>query len=230
MKKVIVGVFAHPDDESFGPAGTLILEHEQGTELHLITLTAGESGANPDNVGDLGALRLEEWRTSGQIMGASSMTHLGYQDGSLSNSDICVIADKIEGKLREILTDSTITELQMMCFELGGVSGHIDHIVASRAICAVFYRLKPTDARLTKVRLFCLPEHWQPEPDVNWIFMDKGYRETDIEVVDVSSTHQKRIAAIKAHRSQRQDGARLLEHCVDPASEGACYDYFVVRS
>jgi LmbE family N-acetylglucosaminyl deacetylase len=230
MKKVIVGVFAHPDDESFGPAGTLILEHEQGTEIHLITLTAGEAGANPDNVDDLGALRLEEWRTSGEIMGASSMTHLGYQDGMLSNSQICEIADKIEGKLDEILTDETITELQMMCFELGGVSGHIDHIVASRAACAVFYRRKSSDQRITNIRLFCLPELWQPEPDIGWIFMDKGYKETDIEKVDVSSAHQKRVKAINTHQSQRGDGARLLERCGDPSSEGACYDYFVVRS
>ena len=230
MKKVIVGVFAHPDDESFGPAGTLILEHEQGTEIHLITLTSGEAGANPDNVADLGALRLEEWRISGKIIGASSMTHYGFGDGMLNNNDLCEISDKIEGKLHEILTDKTITELQIMSFELGGVSGHIDHIVASRAACAVFYRLKPADQRLTNIRLFCLTEERQPEPDVGWIFMDKGYKKTDLEAVDVRSSHQKRIDAIHAHHSQRGDAARLLEHCADPASDGACYDYFVVRT
>jgi LmbE family N-acetylglucosaminyl deacetylase len=230
MKKVIVGVFAHPDDESFGPAGTLILEHEQGTEIHLITLTAGEGGANPDNVADLGSLRIEEWRASGKIIGARSMTHYGYQDGMLNNSLLCEISDKIEGKLHEILADEAITELQLMSFELGGVSGHIDHIVTSRALCAVFYRLKPSDKRLTNIRLFCLPEEWQPEPDIGWIFMDKGYKKSDIEVVDISSVHKKRIEVINAHQSQRGDGVRLLEHCTDPASEGACYDYFVVRN
>ena len=37
MKKIIFGIFAHPDDEAFGPSGTLLLETRSGTELHLIT-------------------------------------------------------------------------------------------------------------------------------------------------------------------------------------------------
>ena len=230
MKKVIVGVFAHPDDESFGPAGTLILEHEQGTEIHLITLTAGEAGANPDNVDDLGALRLKEWRKSGEIIGASSMTYLGYTDGQLNNDVMQEAADKIEEKLGEILADNAVKELQLMCFELGGLSGHIDHIVASRAACAVFYRLKPSDQRLTKIRLFCLPEEWQPDPDVSWIFMDKGYNTADLEAVDVSSCCDKRMQVIRAHHSQRLDGERFIQKCNDPAAEVAHFDYFVSRS
>ena len=77
MKKVIFGIFAHPDDEAFGPAGTLIQEVQNGSELHLITITAGEAGSNPDNYDDLGQIRLEEWRRSGELIGATTMTHLG---------------------------------------------------------------------------------------------------------------------------------------------------------
>ena len=44
MKRVIFGIFAHPDDEAFGPSGTLLMETKAGTELHLITLTLGEAG------------------------------------------------------------------------------------------------------------------------------------------------------------------------------------------
>ncbi|MFZ2494806.1 MAG: PIG-L family deacetylase [Candidatus Saccharimonadales bacterium] len=62
MKKVIFGIFAHPDDEAFGPAGTLIQEVQNGSEVHLITLTAGQAGSNPDNHEDPGAIRLKEWK------------------------------------------------------------------------------------------------------------------------------------------------------------------------
>ncbi len=60
MNKIIVGIFAHPDDEAFGCSPTLIKEASEGSEIHLITLTAGENGCNPDGHNSLGDIRLEE--------------------------------------------------------------------------------------------------------------------------------------------------------------------------
>lgn len=228
MKKVIVGVFAHPDDESFGPAGTLILEHEQGTEIHLITLTAGESGANPDNVADLGSLRLEEWRKAGELIGATSMTHLGYKDGTLSNTSLVEITEQLEQLVRDKLDDD-VSEVEFMSFELGGISGHIDHIVAARATCGVFYRMKPFDARFTRVRLFCITEECLSEPDVSWIFMDKGYPADECEHVDVTDLLEQRIKIIRTHVSQRGDGDNHIKRHYKTAAEGRQYDYFVIR-
>ena len=37
-------IFAHPDDESFGFAGTLAALHEAGVEVSLVTATRGEEG------------------------------------------------------------------------------------------------------------------------------------------------------------------------------------------
>ena len=64
MKKVIFGIFAHPDDESFGPSGTLLKLRRSGYDLHLIVLTDGEAGVNPDGIENLGEVRLQEWRRS----------------------------------------------------------------------------------------------------------------------------------------------------------------------
>lgn len=229
MKKVIVGVFAHPDDEAFGPAGTLIEEIKRGAEVHLISLTAGEAGANPDNVPDLGVTRLEEWRKAGEIIGAASMTHLGYKDSELSNSDLLPIADHVQTKLLEFLTIEDVSEIEIMSFELGGISGHIDHIVAARAACTAFYRLKPSQPRLTRMRLFCLPKSWQQEPDVSWVFMDQGHDDEVLEKVDVGGCFEQRTAAINAHHSQRHDGEQLLARCKD-GGDAAHFDYFVVRT
>ena len=59
MQKILFGIFAHPDDEAFGPVAALLDEVEKGTELHLITLTGGENGTNPDNLDNLGEVRLQ---------------------------------------------------------------------------------------------------------------------------------------------------------------------------
>ncbi len=47
MTKHLFAVFAHPDDEAFGPSGTLLAETDAGTVLHLVLLTSGEHGINP---------------------------------------------------------------------------------------------------------------------------------------------------------------------------------------
>lgn len=228
MKKVLFAIFAHPDDEGFGPAGTLMKEVASGTEVHLITLTAGEAGENPDNHANLADVRLEEWRKAGALIGASSMTHMGYKDGTLSNTSLVEITEQLEHLVRERL-DDTVSEVEFMSFELGGISGHIDHIVASRATCGVFYRMKPYDPRLTRIRLFCITEDRLAEPDVSWVFMDKGYPLGVCEQVDVTDLFEKRLEIIKAHASQRGDGENHIKRHYKTAAEGRQYDYFVIR-
>lgn len=228
MKKVIFGIFAHPDDEAFGPAGTLIQEVQNGSEVHLITLTAGQAGSNPDNYDDLGSKRLDEWHKAGEIIGASSMTHLGYQDNALCNDSMIEIAEKIETLVREKIDASHPDQVEFMSFELGGISGHIDHIVAARATCLVYYRMKPYDDRLQCVRLFCIPKACAPEPNTNWIFMDAGYDADTLEKVDISSVFDQRVQVIQAHHTQRDDGSVHLER-LRTQCDAPHFDHFIVR-
>lgn len=228
MKKIIVGVFAHPDDESFGPAGTLVLEAQKGTEIHLITLTAGESGNNPDNHENLGAVRLKEWRTAGKLIGAHSMTHLGYHDNALNNTSMVEIAEKVEAYIRRVVDEKGPDELELMSFELGGLTGHIDHIVAARATCLVYYRLKKSLPCMSCIRLFALPESWVTCPDTQWVFMDKGVAEAELQTIDVSSVRERCTEIIKAHHTQRSDAQQHLRRhrtfCRDKL-----YNHFIVR-
>ncbi|HEU4830759.1 MAG TPA: PIG-L family deacetylase, partial [Candidatus Saccharimonadales bacterium] len=111
MKKIIFGIFAHPDDEAFGPAGTLLLETRAGTELHLVTLTAGDAGTNPDNHTDLGKVRLEEWRKAGQLIGASSMHSLKYKDGQLNNLSMIEVGHEIIDLVDKAIDKDPNTEI-----------------------------------------------------------------------------------------------------------------------
>lgn len=205
MKKILFGIFAHPDDEAFGPGGALIKAVHDGVELHLITLTLGQNGTNPDNAPDLGAVRREEWRKSGTMMGATGQHELGYIDGRLCNIEMLEIADKIERIVRETISDQDV-EVEFMGFDLNGLTGHIDHIVASRALCLAFYRLKQRDDRFTRVRLFCLPREQNPEVDTDWIYMEAGRTPEEIsEVIDAREYHDQIIEVMHTHHSQRGD-------------------------
>ena len=46
MNKRLLAVFANPDDEAFGPAGTLAYYAKEGVEVHLLCATRGEAGKN----------------------------------------------------------------------------------------------------------------------------------------------------------------------------------------
>jgi LmbE family N-acetylglucosaminyl deacetylase len=227
MKKIIFGIFAHPDDEAIGPAGTLLLEAKAGTEIHLISLTAGESGMNPDNHADLGAVRLQEWRRAGSLIGATEMHHLGYQDGALSNTSLLDIAEKIEELVRNTLENEPAdTSVEFMCFDLNGLTGHIDHIVASRAACLVFYRLKPYESRLERIRLFCLTRENHPDQDVSWIYMEPGRGKSEIGVtVDARGLRDEIIAIVRTHHTQRGDGESHIERSGDMLG----LEHFIVK-
>jgi LmbE family N-acetylglucosaminyl deacetylase len=43
-KRTLLAVFAHPDDESFGPGGTLARYAVEGMDVHLVCATNGKVG------------------------------------------------------------------------------------------------------------------------------------------------------------------------------------------
>lgn len=228
MKKIIFGIFAHPDDEAFGPSGTLLLEARSGAQIHLITLTNGSAGMNPDNHANLGDIRIEEWRRSGKIIGAKSMNHLGYEDGQLNNRSMIEISSRITEIVRSALSSETSdTTVEFMTLDLNGLTGHIDHIVAARTACFVFYNLKKTDARFNRIRFSCLPESLAPSINIDWIFQEPGHPASEInETVDARSYLDDILAVVEAHHSQRSDGGAYIKS----RGKNLGLDYFIVRS
>ena len=228
MKKIIFGIFAHPDDEAFGPSGTLLMETRAGTELHLMTLTAGDAGTNPDNHEDLGSVRLDEWHQAGALIGATSMHFLGYKDGQLDNLAMIEAGHKIIDLVQGVLaTADEDAEIEFMSMDTNGISGHIDHIVAGRTACWAFYRLKAADARFSRIRLACIPLSMITTPNTDWLYMEAGRRDDEIgEVVDATALRDDIIAIMRAHYSQRGDGESHIanrEHSIGMS-------YFIVKA
>lgn len=228
VKKIIFGIFAHPDDEAFGPSGTLLLETRAGTELHLITLTAGENGMNPDSHQDLASVRLKEWRTAGRLMGASTMHHFGYIDGTLGNADHIAITARLETLVRGVASQQTEpVEIEFMSTDLNGITGHIDHIVAGRSACLAFYRLKAAGLPLSRIRLACLARAQLATPNTDFTFMEAGHPAAEIdETVDARAVASEVRAIMRAHHTQRQDG----EVHIARRGDDVAVNHFIVRT
>lgn len=228
MKKLLFGIFAHPDDEAFGPAGTLLQETRNGTELHLITLTAGEAGMNPDDLPNLAEVRLHEWHEAGALLGAQTMHFLGYKDGQLNNQVMIEAANRIVTTVTDIIREAPKDAVvEFMGFDFTGLSGHIDHIVASRAACWAFYSLKSSDARFRSIRLFCLSKEQQPMHSIDWLYKEAGRTPEEIdETIDARHLRDEIIEVMRAHHTQRSDCEGVLEVKGDRLG----LDCFVVKS
>lgn len=225
MKKIIVGIFAHPDDEAFGPSGTLLMETQAGTELHLVTLTAGEAGTNPDNLPNLAEVRLQEWHAAGQRIGASEMYHLGYVDGILNNLDHLTITDEIIRITEDILDGQDDVTVEFMSFDLNGLTGHIDHIVAARSACLAFYRLKAKGHPMSRIRLACRPQRDGEQVNTDFVFMEIGRKPEEIsETIDARAHAKEVIEIMRCHHTQRGDG----ESHITALGDDVALNHFIV--
>ena len=229
MQKVIFGIFAHPDDEAFGPCGTLLLETQAGAELHLVTATAGsgEKSMNPDNVPNLEAVRRSEWQAAAQLLGARSTTLLGYTDGKLGNDDHLTFTTQIEQLVEKTVDNRQDVEIEFICFDLNGLTGHIDHIVASRSTCLAFYRLKAAGLPMKQLRLYCLSGRDYPTTETSFVYMEPGRTPQEIhQTVDARQLLSQVHDVMRCHHSQRND----YEAQVAKIGDGVAIDHFIIKT
>ena len=201
MKKV-VGIFAHPDDETFGPGGTLATLTKDH-EVYIICATNGDGKmGNRKKEIALGKLRRKELQASCKILGVKKIFFLNYQDGTLSHNSYHEIAKKVLKIVRTLKPEILIT------FEPRGVSGHIDHIVMSMVTSFVF----PEVTSAKKLMKYCLPvENSLLMGKDYFIHFPLGYTEEEIdEIVDTNAVWEKKVEAMHQHVSQMHDVEKIL--------------------
>jgi LmbE family N-acetylglucosaminyl deacetylase len=69
MKKVALGIFAHPDDAEFMCAGTLSLLKKAGWEIHIATIAKGDKGTTEFSREEISSIRKEEASRSAELLG-----------------------------------------------------------------------------------------------------------------------------------------------------------------
>jgi len=134
--KTILGVFAHPDDESMGPGGTFARYAAGGHRVAFVTATDGGSGRlymeRPEDNSELRRLRRQETTVAAKILGAESLGFLGWEDGGLESMNILEIEIEIAKIIRREKPDVLVT------FHGSGISYHPDHRVIAMALVAAF--------------------------------------------------------------------------------------------
>jgi LmbE family N-acetylglucosaminyl deacetylase len=140
-RRCILGVFAHPDDETSCAGGTLSRYARAGVEVYVATATRGEQGMLGTNGqvvtrADLPRVREAELRTVLQMYGARPPIFLGYRDQEMAYANADELTAKIAAVMAAIKPDVVIT------FGPLGLSGHPDHVAVHRATVAAFHRYR----------------------------------------------------------------------------------------
>ncbi|MBP9719518.1 MAG: PIG-L family deacetylase [Candidatus Levybacteria bacterium] len=215
MKRVLC-IFAHPDDEAFGPGGT-IATLAKDHEVYILCATKGQKGEVSKKIsGTLGQERAKELLASAKILGVKKVFFLGFTDGTLSNSLYHKLADMVMQYVTELQPEMLLT------YEPHGVSGHIDHITMSMVTNFVFDRspfVKKLMMHATLHEIASLRKDY-------FIYFPPGYKESEIdEIVDTSEVWDKKVKAMHSHKSQMHDVIRILKDYEKRPKK----EYFLVR-
>lgn len=197
----LVAIFAHPDDEAFGPCGTLAI-FAKTRDVYIICVTNGDAGINSSSENKkLEEIRHEEMVKSTGCMGVKKVFFLGYNDGSLNNNLYHEIAGKIQKILKNLRPEILLT------FEPRGVSGHIDHVAVSMVTSYVFEKL----SFVKELWYYCHSEVVHALQQEYFIYFPPGYKKSDIsKTLDISVVWDKKVEAMHHHLSQKHDIDRIL--------------------
>lgn len=200
LKKNLVAIFAHPDDEAFGPSGT-IAKLAETYNVYLLCATKGEVGKSKTKTVDLYKIREKELLESAKILGIKNVVFLGFKDGELCNNLYHQLANAIEKNIKALKPEALLT------YELKGVSGHLDHIAVSLVTTFVYKKYK----EIKKLMYYCIAEREKKYLEDYFIYFPQGFKKNEVdEIVDVADYWQQKLQSIKAHKSQSHDGKKIL--------------------
>ena len=209
----LLGVFAHPDDETSCSAALMKRYAAEGVDIHVITATRGEMGALGTNGvvikrEDLPKVREAEQRRVFEHLGVvNPPIYLDYRDQEVGDADPEEVVQKVLDVMKRVQPDV------VLAFGPTGLSNHPDHIAMHHAATTAFERYRNetgADARLY---------YWALTPQVVEDF-ELGIDGIEVEanvIVDGSHTWDSKIHCLRLYSSQEdaQEIASALEAATD---------------
>ena len=134
--RTVLGIFAHPDDESLACGGTLARLADAGAHVVVVCASRGEAGSISDPAlvpdGDLGRVRVRELGDAAAVLGVAEVIVLDHPDGNLRWDHVPELHAEIVALIGRFRPDAVIT------FAEDGLYWHLDHIgVHERTYTAV---------------------------------------------------------------------------------------------
>ena len=148
MKKKMLVILAHPDDESFGIGGSIAKYAAEGTEVHIAIATDGAAGSVAEGHEDarekLAEVRAVELEKAVEILGGKLHT-LGYRDSGMKGDeandhpDAFINANEFEAIARVVKLIRDIQPHIVVTHDETGGYFHPDHIQCWKITTPAFH-------------------------------------------------------------------------------------------
>lgn len=210
--RVLLGVFAHPDDESLACGGLFARAAAAGAAVTLLCLTRGEGGPGaPADVRDpaeaqlqLGVRRIQELDAAARVLGLSDVQVLDHADGMLPWIAPERLEADIRGSIERLRPDVVVT------FGADGLYWHPDHIAVHERTTAVVAALGAAAPALFYVTM---PPGQMREvgahagaggvvPGLDDLDAFGAHAEPPTHVIDAGPWAARKLAALHCHGSQ----------------------------
>ena len=197
-------IAAHPDDAEFGPAGTAARWIDEGSEGWLVCCTSGDQGGEDPDADPLAlaALRETEQRAAAAVVGYAGVTFLHQPDGALAND--LALREQLVREIRTFRPDAVLaTDPDTLFYKDGGIN-HTDHRAAGIAAVDAVYPAARNPMAFPWLARSGLPAHKVRRVYLFWSDRSDTW-------VDISTTFDRKIEALRAHVSQIHDPEGLAE-------------------
>jgi len=146
----VLGMWAHPDDETYLSAGLMAHAVRRGDRVACVTATRGEEGSWDEArwpTSEMGKVREAEMMASLRILGVTEHSWLDYYDGT------CDQVPFEEGVQTAQLIMADVAPRSVFTFGPDGMTAHADHKTVSAWTTEAFRRIALPGARLYYVTI-----------------------------------------------------------------------------
>ncbi len=213
----VLTVYAHPDDESFGPAAALASYARAGATIYGVWATRGEEGEthldSPPSREELARLREDDLREAGAAIGYAGVELLDFPDGGLA----AVATEELEAVVFRAI-ERHCPEI-VLTFGPAGITRHPDHVAVHRATTVAFDRARATGLGVRELYFDAVLSERAGEMDL--ASEPDGQPNT---LIDTAATFPVMMAAMRAHARHMKDAReRLVQLERDPEAITTLY-------
>jgi len=220
-RALVVG--AHPDDIEFGCAGTVATWVDEGWDVRFLIVTSGQKGVQDvhSDPEAFGLVREAESREAAKVVGVTDVTFLRYMDSEVAAADWSTLRRDLAREFRRHRPHRMVVGNPEL-LPTDRFVNHPDHRAVSVAMLDVTMTGGTTAAIFPELELDEGLPPWR-ELEETWLTGPGG----GPRVVDVTTTFERKVAALRAHVSQvgEWDVGRFMAERLAETGRASGYAY-----